>query len=71
MPNVIVGIVLNVAIGLTVHKFPANYLVLSTSLISAGSPLLMALVDPKWSYWYATFWAVLIGPLSVDGSLFP
>ncbi len=26
----------------------------------------MALVNPYWPYWYAVFWAVLLGPLSID-----
>lgn len=65
LPNV--GIILNVTTGLLVHKIRADHLVLITSLISAGSPLLMALLNPHWPYWYAVFWAVLLGPLSVDG----
>ncbi|KAJ6171794.1 major facilitator superfamily domain-containing protein [Penicillium chermesinum] len=66
MPNVIIGIVLNLGTGLLVHRFHANYLVLITTILSAGSPLLMAIIDPEWSWWYCAFWAVLLGPLSAD-----
>jgi hypothetical protein len=67
MPNVIIGIVLNLATGLLVHRLRANWLVLVTTVLSAGSPLLLAIIDPKWSWWYCAFWAVLLAPLSADG----
>ncbi|GFF61669.1 putative transporter [Aspergillus lentulus] len=66
LPNVIVGIVLNLATGLLVHRLRADHLVLFTTFLSAGSPLLMAVIDPHWSWWYCAFWAVLLGPLSAD-----
>ncbi|KAJ6121051.1 hypothetical protein N7523_005331 [Penicillium sp. IBT 18751x] len=66
LPNVIIGIILNVATGLLVHRLHANHLVLVTTLLSAGSPLLLAIIDPQWSWWYCAFWAVLLGPLSAD-----
>lgn len=68
LPNVIIGIVLNLGTGLLVHRLHANYLVLVTTVLSAGSPLLLAIIDPNWSWWYCAFWAVLLGPLSADGN---
>ena len=68
LPNVLIGIVLNLGTGLLVHRLHANYLVLVTTVLSAGSPLLMAIIDPTWSWWYCAFWAVLLGPLSADGT---
>lgn len=67
LPNVFIGILLNLGTGLLVHRLHADRLVLVTSLLSAGSPLLMAIIDPEWSWWYCAFWAVLLGPLSADG----
>jgi hypothetical protein len=67
LPNVIIGIILNVATGLLVHRLHANHLVLVTTVLSAGSPLLLAIIDPQWSWWHCAFWAVLLGPLSADG----
>ncbi|KAL8813071.1 MAG: hypothetical protein Q9200_000538 [Gallowayella weberi] len=26
----------------------------------------MALIDPKWSYWYAAFWSMVLYPVSAD-----
>ena len=66
LPSLILGAVLNISTGLFVHKVPAVYLVLITSLLSAGSPLLMATINPKWTYWKAAFPAKLLEPLSVD-----
>ena len=66
LPNVLAGAAANIVTGLLVHKVSALHLVLASSLISAGGPLLMALINPQWSYWYAAFWAVLLCPLSAD-----
>ncbi|KAJ5263921.1 major facilitator superfamily domain-containing protein [Penicillium angulare] len=66
LPSVIIGVVINLGTGLLVHRLRANYLVFITSILSAGSPLLMAIIDPKWSWWYCVFWAMLLGPLSAD-----
>ncbi|BDD58358.1 hypothetical protein MAP00_003641 [Monascus purpureus] len=66
LPNVIIGVLLNLGTGLLVHRVHANHLVLVSSLLSAGSPLLMAIIDPQWSWWYCAFWAVLLSPLSAD-----
>ncbi len=30
------------------------------------APLMMALVNPAWNYWYLEFWAQALSPLSVD-----
>ncbi|KAJ5747005.1 uncharacterized protein N7511_008701 [Penicillium nucicola] len=66
LPNVIIGMVLNVGTGLLVHRLHANHLVLVSTVLSAGSPLLMAIINPTWSWWYCAFWAMLLGPLSAD-----
>lgn len=66
LPNVIIGIVLNLGTGLLVHRLHADHLVLVSTFLSAGSPLLMAIINPNWSWWYCAFWAVLLGPLSAD-----
>lgn len=62
-----IGIALNVSTGLLVHRIRADHLILFTSVLSAGSPVLMAIIDPNWNWWYCAFWAVLLGPVSVDG----
>lgn len=68
IPNVVAGSVLNLGTGLMVHRLKANHLVLVTTILSAGSPLLMAIIGPRWSWWYCAFWAMLLSPLSADGN---
>jgi hypothetical protein len=68
IPNVLIGMILNLSTGLLVHRIRADYLILFTSFLCAGSPLLMAIIHPDWSWWYCAFWAVLLGPLSADGA---
>ncbi|KAJ5685825.1 hypothetical protein N7536_008444 [Penicillium majusculum] len=55
LPNVIIGIVLNIGTGLLVHRLHADHLVLVSTFLSAGSPLLMAIINPNWSWWYFIF----------------
>lgn len=69
LPNVIIGIIVNIGTGLLVHRLRANYLVIITSILSAASPLLMAIIDPKWSWWYCVFWVMVLSPLSADGKI--
>uniref|UniRef100_A0A0D2XNW8 Major facilitator superfamily (MFS) profile domain-containing protein n=1 Tax=Fusarium oxysporum (strain Fo5176) TaxID=660025 RepID=A0A0D2XNW8_FUSOF len=66
LPSMVVGVILNFSTGLFVHKVPALWLVVVTSLLSAGSPLLMATIQPSWSYWASAFFAQLFMPFSVD-----
>ncbi|KAF2141290.1 uncharacterized protein K452DRAFT_272011 [Aplosporella prunicola CBS 121167] len=66
LPNVLIGIVLSVVTGMVIHKWSAYWVVLGVSLVSAISPLLLAIANPNWSYWYALFWAMLLSPLAGD-----
>jgi hypothetical protein len=66
LPSLALGTILNLTTGLLVHKVPAYYLVLGFSLLSAGAPLLMAVINPHWPYWYDAFFAQLLSPLSAD-----
>jgi MFS family permease len=62
----VVGLGLNIMAGLIVQKFKANWLVALSSLISAGSPLLMAVNQPGWTYWRCAFPAQVLMPFSID-----
>ncbi|KAB5555091.1 major facilitator superfamily domain-containing protein [Coniochaeta sp. 2T2.1] len=66
LPNLLFGTVINLTIGLVVHRVPATYAVLLSSGLCAGAPLLMALLNPAWPYWYAELPAQLLAPLSAD-----
>ena len=66
LPSLLIGTIANLTVGLFVDKVSARLLVAVSSLLCAGAPLLMALVDPEWSYWYMEFWAQVLSPLSGD-----
>ncbi|KAE8382732.1 major facilitator superfamily domain-containing protein [Aspergillus bertholletiae] len=66
LPSLIVGALLNLVIGLFVHKIRAVWIVTITSLLCAGSPLLMALIQPSWPYWGNAFFAQILQPVSFD-----
>jgi MFS family permease len=66
LPSLITGVAINIAVGMVVHRVPAMQLVVGSALICALSPLIMALVNPAWSYWYLIFWAQAFSPFSAD-----
>ncbi|KAH7195128.1 major facilitator superfamily domain-containing protein [Fusarium oxysporum] len=66
LPSTVVGLGLNLMTGLIVHKIPAVWLVAVSSLLSSGSPLLMAVINPSWSYWVGAFFAQILLPFSID-----
>ncbi len=66
LPMVITGSLSNFLSGSLVGRVSANHLVLFTAVISAISPLIMALVDPGTSYWLSAFWAIALIPICAD-----
>lgn len=66
IPSLIVGLFLNLTTGLFVHKVPVVWIVAITSIITAGAPLLMAVIQPQWTYWANAFVAQLLMPFNVD-----
>lgn len=66
LPNLATGVLINVAVGFFVHRITARWLIAGSAMICAASPMLMALMDPAWSYWYLAFWAQICAPFSAD-----
>ena len=66
VPSLIVGTLAQLTTGLLIHRISAFYLVLVSLVLNAGSPLLMAVIDARWPYWYDAFFAQLLSPLSAD-----
>lgn len=66
LPSVIVGAALSLLAGALVNKMPVMASIIVSSILAAGSPLLMAVIDPKGNYWLMAFWAQLLAPFSVD-----
>jgi MFS family permease len=61
-----VGVLLNLFIGIFVHKVPAFWIVTISSILCAGAPILMAVIQPSWPYWGNAFVAQLLQPVSFD-----
>ena len=68
LPNITAGSVLNILTGLIVHRVWVNYYVVGISALCALAPLLMAIVDVSWPFWWCLFWVMLLLPISVDGN---
>ncbi|TLD11143.1 hypothetical protein PgNI_06352 [Pyricularia grisea] len=66
LPMILVGTLANFSTGVFVDRLPARWLIAISSLLTAGTPLIMALVDPNLNYWYLQFWAQVLAPLSAD-----
>ena len=66
LPNALGGCIMTICTGMLIHRLRADALVLTTFILGAASPLLMAFIQPQWSWWWCAFWAVLIGPICVD-----
>ncbi|KAK4447165.1 major facilitator superfamily domain-containing protein [Podospora aff. communis PSN243] len=66
LPNLLFGVVINLVAGFIVHRVPAMHAVLISSGLCAGAPLIMALINPAWPYWYAAFVAQILAPMSGD-----
>ncbi|KAI8959167.1 MFS general substrate transporter [Daldinia sp. FL1419] len=66
LPSLIAGALTNLSTGVFVNRVPVMWTVFISSALSAVAPLLMALVKPEWPYWYDSFFAQILAPLSCD-----
>jgi hypothetical protein len=66
LPNLITGVCINLTVGIFLHRLPAGWLVVISSVLCAGAPLMMALVDPTWKYYYLELWAQMLAPLGTN-----
>lgn len=66
LPNLATGVLINIFVGMFVHRVPARWLVAGSALICALSPLLMAIVPPTWPYWKLALWSQVFAPFSAD-----
>jgi len=71
VPAMVVATLLVLTTGLFIHKVSPIYLILPSSLLCAGAPLLMALAKPEWPYWYAAFPAQVLQPVCTRRFSFP
>ncbi|OLN81928.1 putative MFS-type transporter C1683.03c-like protein 2 [Colletotrichum chlorophyti] len=66
LPAPVGGVLASVVAGLVVHRVRADVAILISVALAALSPLLMAIVDPAWSYWVCIFFAMLTNAVGAD-----
>lgn len=66
LPAPVSGAIMNITMALIVHKVRADVTVVIASIVSCIAPLVMAFVQPGWSYWTAPFWAIFLNPVGAD-----
>ncbi|KAL4908225.1 hypothetical protein BDW74DRAFT_188408 [Aspergillus multicolor] len=66
LPMAVVGVVTNVIAAHLVAKVNVNMLLGVSAVITAGSPILMAVASPQWTYWAAAFVAMTLSPINGD-----
>lgn len=66
LPLVVSGVLANVVTGALVRRVRADILIAGAVLLSAATPLLMALADPALPYWSMAFPAALLSPIAAD-----
>lgn len=57
LPGVAVGVATRFIVGACINKVPAVYVVLLSAALCSVAPLLMALINPLWPFWYDAFFA--------------
>lgn len=66
LPETIMGVIVNVTIGLFIHRMQADWVLLISFVASAIAPLLLVVMRPNASYWEFVFPAVSLVPISAD-----
>ncbi|CAD0095961.1 unnamed protein product, partial [Aureobasidium mustum] len=67
LPAPVSGALANIGVGLLVHRIRGDWIVVLTSIVSALASLLMAIINPRWSYWRCAFVAQFFNPVGADG----
>lgn len=67
LPMAVVGVLTNTIAAHLVAKVNVNMLLGISAVITAVSPILMALASPEWTYWTAAFVAMALSPINGDG----
>lgn len=66
LPLVLSGVLANISTGALVRYVPANYLIGASTLLSAATPVMMALADPTAPYWEVAFLATFLSPIAAE-----
>ena len=57
---------INLTVGHFIHKMSIAWALCGLSILASLAPLLMALINPAWPYWYDAFPAQALYPVAVE-----
>ena len=63
----VVGLAVNILTGFLIARIQVRTLVVVSAILTLPASVLMATVHTDWSYWRASFWAMLLSPVHPDG----
>lgn len=66
LPGLVVAASIDLSIGYIIHKLSIAWTLCGLSVVASISPLLMALINPAWPYWYEAFPAQVLYPVAVE-----
>lgn len=66
LPGVVSAALSNLAVGFLAHKVHIGWAISGGMLLSSVGMLLMAIIQPEWSYWVCAFFAVILSPIGGD-----
>lgn len=66
LPQTVVGVIVNVVIGLLIHRWPAGANIMGLAALELFPPILVAVSNSKWVYWAAVFPALCVNVIGAD-----
>ncbi|CAF9934381.1 MAG: hypothetical protein HETSPECPRED_009211 [Heterodermia speciosa] len=66
LPMTVVGLAVNILTGFLIARIQVRTLVVVSAILTLPASVLMATVHTDWSYWRASFWAMLLSPVHPD-----
>lgn len=66
LPEPISGALMNMAMGLITHRVRADLAIAIGTVMTGISALLLAIINPDWSYWACAFPAIFLNPVGAD-----
>lgn len=66
LPTPVSGALSNIVMGLIAHKVKADRAIMVGVVLTTVATLLMAIIQPEWTYWACAFPAIFLNPVGVD-----
>ncbi|OJZ85210.1 hypothetical protein ASPFODRAFT_61887 [Aspergillus luchuensis CBS 106.47] len=66
IPVTVMGVLTSLVTGMILHRVRADSLINWATILSSLSPLLIAIINPAWTYWRSAFFAMCLNPIAAD-----